>query len=244
MSKIEGLLFDKDGTILDFYKTWVPINRDMAFDAAGGDPELARALLRGGGHDPDTNVIAPRAVLGASSVEDIADCFAETLKNRAPADLIPLIAKHFREGGAKYAVIIEGAADQIRSLAARGYRIGLATNDTADGLRASLGRYEGLIDLFEFVAGCDSGYGSKPLPGMGLAFAETMGLAPAACAIIGDTSHDLEMGRRAQFGLRIGVLTGPNLRHDLEPHADHVVESILHLDSVLHPHDKLPQARL
>jgi phosphoglycolate phosphatase len=233
MAKIEGLLFDKDGTILDFYKTWVPINRDMAYEAAGGNSALAYELLRAGGHDPETDIVAPGAILGASSVEDIADCFASTLKNRTADQIVPIIAKHFRQGGAKYAVLIEGVVEHVKELGSRGFRLGLATNDTMDGMRASLGRYEGLIDIFEFHAGCDSGHGSKPAPGMGLAFAEAMGLDPSECAIIGDTSHDLEMGRRAGFGLRIGVLTGPNLRHDLEPHADYVIGSVCDLPDLL-----------
>jgi len=156
---------------------------------------------------------------------------------------VSLIAKHFREGGGKYAVIIDGAIEKLRSLRAQGYHIGLATNDTEDGLRASLGRFDGLIELFDFLTGCDGGYGSKPLPGMGIAFAKAIGHPTNACAIIGDTAHDLEMGRFAGFGLRIGVLTGSNTREDLEPHADHVLESILELDSIL-DHNVAPRANL
>jgi phosphoglycolate phosphatase len=240
MTILEGLLFDKDGTILDFYKTWVPINRDLALDAAHGDVRLARELLRSGGHDPDTDKIAPGAILGASSVEAIADCFAGILGNRAPKDLLSLIAQHFRDGGAKYAVAIDGVVDHIKALRADGYRLGLATNDTFAGLHASLGRYNGLVDLFEFHAGCDSGYGSKPDPGMAIAFAKAMGLPPSSCAIIGDTTHDLEMGRRAEFGMRIGVLTGPNFRADLEPHADHVIDSICDLSALLARNRRAP----
>jgi phosphoglycolate phosphatase len=240
MTIIEGLLFDKDGTILDFYKTWVPINRAMALDAADGDIQLARELLRSGGHDPDTDKIAPGALLGASSVEAIADCFAGVLGNRSPRDLLPLIAQHFREGGAKYAVAIDGVADHLKMLRADGYRLGLATNDTFAGLHASLGRHDGLVDLFEFHVGCDSGYGSKPAPGMAIAFAAAIGLPPASCAIIGDTTHDLEMGRRAQFGMRIGVLTGPNFRADLEPYADHVIDSVGDLPALLARNRRAP----
>lgn len=233
MPEIKGLLFDKDGTILDFYKTWIPINRNMAYEAAGGDAELAAELLRAGGHDPDTNIVAPGAVLAASSMEAIAACFSETLKSRAPPDLVGLIAKHFREGGAKYAALIEGAVEQIEALARRGFRLGIATNDTCDGLQASLGRFAGLLDVFHFHVACDSGYGSKPAPGMGLAFAAAMALEPDACAIIGDSKHDLEMGRLAGFGLRVGVLTGTSLRADLAPHADIVIESVCELPQIL-----------
>lgn len=242
MARIEGLLFDKDGTILDFYKTWVPINRAIAFEAAGGDHALARELLRSGGQDPDTDVIAPGTVLGAGSVEAIADCLAACLRDRARADLTEIITRNFRLGGARHAVLIDGVIEHVKALGRHGYRLGIATNDTIDGLHASLGKHGGLIELFGFHAGCDSGYGYKPSPGMGLAFAEAMGLAPAACAMIGDTSHDLEMARGAGFGLKVGVLTGPNFRHDLEPHADHVIDSVCDLAALLERIDDAKKA--
>ena len=31
---IRGILFDKDGTIIDYWRTWVPINREAALYAA------------------------------------------------------------------------------------------------------------------------------------------------------------------------------------------------------------------
>ena len=233
MSRITGLLFDKDGTILDFYKTWIPINRDMAIDAAGGDAILAAELLRAGGHDPDTNIVAPGAVLSAAGVIGIAKCFADALGERAPPDLVEIVSRNFRDGGGKYATLIEGASGEIARFGALGYRLGLATNDTVAGLHASMGRCGDLVRHFEFLVGCDSGNGAKPEPGMGLAFAAATGLHPSSCAIIGDSIHDLEMGTRAGFGLRVGVLTGPSLREDLEPHADVVIDSILELADVL-----------
>ncbi|MFN0217634.1 MAG: HAD family hydrolase [Hyphomicrobium sp.] len=233
MAEIKGLLFDKDGTVLDFYKTWGPINRDMAFEAAEGDAQLAAEILRAGGHDPETNIVASGGALAAASVEGIVDCFAKTLNGRGTQDLHALVAKHFREGGAKYATLIDGAVDHITALGEAGYRLGIATNDTVDGLHASFGRFEGLLDLFAFTVASDSGHGSKPAPGMGLAFAEAMSLEPAACAIIGDSKHDLEMGRIAGFGLRVGVLTGPALRADLMPHADIVIDSVRDLARAL-----------
>ena len=58
-SHIRGVLLDKDGTILDYAKTWVPINREIALAAAGGDRALTDTLLRAGGHDPDTDQVRP-----------------------------------------------------------------------------------------------------------------------------------------------------------------------------------------
>ena len=62
-SAIRAILFDKDGTLLDFSATWVPLNHQVALAAAKGDPELARRLLASGGHDPDSDFVAPGSLL-------------------------------------------------------------------------------------------------------------------------------------------------------------------------------------
>ena len=46
---ISGILFDKDGTLLDYAKSWVPVNYELARIAAAGDEALARKLLVAGG---------------------------------------------------------------------------------------------------------------------------------------------------------------------------------------------------
>ena len=48
MARIKGILFDKDGTLVDFRATWLPRYRGAAAELAatvGGGPGLARALL-------------------------------------------------------------------------------------------------------------------------------------------------------------------------------------------------------
>lgn len=222
---IRGILFDKDGTLLDYWKTWVPINRTIAMFAAGGDARLAAELLRAGGHDPETDRVISGTVLAAGSHDEIADVFASVLKERTPRDLATHVERLFREGGAKHSVLIDGVTDVLHRLKARGVRMGVATNDSIGGLEASLAPH-GLLGDFMFLAGCDSGYGAKPEPGMALAFCAAAGLEPQAVAIVGDAVHDLEMGRRAGLGLKVGVTTGTSSRAELEPHADVVLEGL------------------
>jgi phosphoglycolate phosphatase len=69
---IRGILFDKDGTLIDYWRTWLPINREVASCAAGGDPLLAAELLARNGHDPATDRVTAGSVLAAGSVDDIA----------------------------------------------------------------------------------------------------------------------------------------------------------------------------
>jgi phosphoglycolate phosphatase len=220
-----GILFDKDGTIVDYWRTWVPINRKAALYAAGGDPTLADHLLRLGGHDPATDRVLPGTPLAAGDFYDIAEAFAAHPGIGSAAELVAGIERIFVRGGAQHSALVCGARETLAELKRREFRLGLATNDSAAGLEASLAQH-GILDLFDFAAGCDSGYGSKPDPGMALAFCEAVGILPQQAAMIGDAGHDLAMGRAAAFGLNVGVLSGTSGREDLEPYADLILKSV------------------
>jgi phosphoglycolate phosphatase len=222
---IRGVLLDKDGTILDYWRTWLPVNREVALFTAGGDPRLAARLLRAGGHDPDTDLVAPGTPFAAGSVEEIATCLVEALDGRpAPRNIEAEIDRIFQHGGARYSVLIEGAREALSALKQRGLVLGLATNDTIGGLVASLTPHD-VLDRFAFRAGCDSGHGAKPGPGMVQAFAAAAGMDPGQIAVVGDSTHDLEMAAAAGAGLSIAVLGGTGLRADLAA-ADVIVDSI------------------
>ena len=230
---IRGVLFDKDGTLLDYWRTWGPINREVAFYSAGGNSALADELLRLGGHDPDTDHITPGSVLAAGSHDEVAELFAARLEARTPRFLAREIERIFREGGARHAVLMDGVVETLEVLQRAGYRLGVATNDSVGGLAASLGRHSGLMERFAFLAGCDSGHGVKPEAGMALAFCRATALSPGDIAVAGDAVHDMEMGRRAGAGLRIGLLGGTSARADLAPHADLILGDIRELPAAI-----------
>jgi phosphoglycolate phosphatase len=222
---IRGILFDKDGTIIDYWRTWVPINREVALYAARGDTALAAELLQLGGHNPATDRITPGSPLAAGDFLDIAEAFAAHPKVAPAGQLVAGIERIFCAGGAQHSQLIDGARATLVELGRRGFRLGLATNDSAGGLQASLADHD-ILDLFDFAVGCDSGFGSKPDPRMVLGFCETVGLAPREVAVVGDAVHDLAMGRAARVGLNVGVLSGTSEREDLEGYADLILPSI------------------
>ena len=135
------------------------------------------------------------------------------------------IERIFVRGGAQHSALIPGVRETVEELKRRGFRLGLATNDSMGGLEASLASH-GILDCFDFTAGCDSGHGAKPGPGMALAFCEAVGIVPAVAAMVGDAVHDLAMGRAAGFALNIGVLSGTSGREDLENFADLILASV------------------
>ena len=71
------------------------------------------------------------------------------------------------------------------------------------------------------------------------AFCRATGIPPAACAMIGDSTHDLDSGRAAGM-VTVAVLTGLATRDDLEPHADVVLDDIAALPGWLGICDRAP----
>ena len=72
MRAFDGILFDKDGTLVDFDKTWAAVNRRAALIAADGDPRLADILLRECGMDPETGKTRADSMFAAANANEIA----------------------------------------------------------------------------------------------------------------------------------------------------------------------------
>jgi phosphoglycolate phosphatase len=223
--RIRGILFDKDGTLLDFHATWMPLNHDVALFAAGGDEQLARKLLIHGGYDVASGRIGTGTPLAAGTPDEIAECFSEVLHGAARPDLAADIDRIFALGATVNAVPVPRAREAMERLRQRTSYLGVATHDSMAGIEATLGPH-GLLPMFDFLAGHDSGHGKKPGPGMLEAFCRKTGLAAHEVAVIGDNSHDLLMGANGGAALKIGVLTGTSTRNDLALLADLVFDSI------------------
>lgn len=218
--RIRGLLFDKDGTLLDYHVSWMPLNRSVALFAADGDEALAQRLLVSGGFDPETNRIRANTPLAVGTPVEIGAAFAEVLGKPARADLGVEVDRLF-QAGAAFAALVPGAKAALAQFRARTRHLGIATSDSMAGLLASLGPHD-ILSEFDFLAAFDSGYGIKPGPGMALGFCNACGLAPAEICVIGDNLHDIDMGRSAGASMVIGVLTGTSTEADLAGHADRV----------------------
>jgi phosphoglycolate phosphatase len=224
MARIRGILFDKDGTLIDHEATWEPITVAIAEHAAGGDPALRDRLLEHGGFDTRTRKFRAGTPLAAGTPPEIAVRWAEVLCARTPPDLRGTIDRMFDAGGGN-SQLLPGIRDALLHLRGEASFLGIATSDSMAGIRGSLGHHD-VLDLFDFLAGYDSGHGIKPGPGMVLAFCRATRLDPSEVAVVGDNTHDLRMGLAAGAGLKIGVLTGTSAHADLASEADLVIESV------------------
>ena len=228
---IKAILFDKDGTLIDFQKSWGPILSDAAHLAARGDAEFARRLMIAGGMNPDTQLTEPDTLFAAGNTAEIAEAFIIEGADWETGTLIGALDTLF-VSAAERAVPVTPLRRLFSTLRSLGFRLGLASSDSEAAIRRLL-EQEGLADLTDFVAGYDSGHGHKPGPGMALAFAAHLGVPTQAIAMVGDNLHDMRMGRAAGCGLCLGVLTGTGTPARLAPESDAVLGSITELPAYL-----------
>ena len=230
-SPISGILFDKDGTLLDYARTWLPVNRELALFAAQGDGVLAGRLLSACGMDPVSGYVVPDSLLAAGNTVEIATGFVEAGSPLSVAALTEQLDAMSADA-ARHAVPVTDLGSFFRDLKEKGYRLGVASSDNERSIRETADRF-GFAPYLDYVAGYDSGFGVKPEPGMVLGFCMATGLDPQEVAVVGDNNHDLHMGRNAGAGLTVAVLTGTGSRASLSAGSDHCLNDITELMSVL-----------
>ena len=103
--------------------------------------------------------------------------------------------------------VFDGALALIDAARARGLRLALASSAAEEDLDATFASTgTDLRDLVDAVTTSSDARASKPEPDLLLVAAGTLGVPPAACALVGDTVFDAEAARRAGVAF-IGVAT-------------------------------------
>ena len=124
-----------------------------------------------------------------------------------------------------------GAAELLQRLADHGWLQAVATGKSRKGLDRVVAA-NGWSERFVSLHCSDDGPG-KPDPAMVLAALAATGVPAARAVMIGDTSHDMRMGRAAgvrALGVTWGFHTADELR---DAGADHVCESFAELAAEL-----------
>ncbi|MCO5146204.1 MAG: HAD family hydrolase [Aquamicrobium sp.] len=232
MTDIRGILFDKDGTLIDFNATWFAAADAMALVAAAGERALADELLDVAGYDFSIRRFRPDSVLAAGTN---ADLMALWYPRHAEAERRALLDEFDRmtaSGGLAEPVALPGCQVALSALHSAGYRLGVATNDSTGGAERTLLSL-GVAQMFEAAYGYDAVANPKPAPDTIHAFCDLTGLKPAQLAMVGDNRHDLEMARAGGAGLAVAVLSGTGTLESLAPLADVVLDSIVDLPAYL-----------
>lgn len=223
MTTVKGLVFDKDGTLFDFSRSW-GVWAAGFLSRIAKSPDHENALAQAIKFDIHSSTFEPDSMVIAGTPLEIAEVLRPHLLEMSVPDIVTLIN---REAALAPQIEAVELSPLLRRFLSLGLTLGVVTNDAEEPAKAHL-HAAGVIDLFDFVVGCDSGFGAKPQPGQLHAFLDHSGLSAEDCVMVGDSTHDLTAGRRA--GMRcVGVLTGMAERSTLDPLADVVLPDIGHL---------------
>lgn len=227
-AKVQGVIFDKDGTLFDFNATWGAWARGVLEAETAHAPETLAPLAAALGYDLDSGLFSKGSVVIASTVHEIA---ATAMPIIGETSAEALIARFNTAAIAAPQIEATPLVAFVTQLKTAGLKLGVATNDAEHPARAHLAKSE-IEHLFNFIAGSDSGFGGKPAPGQLIGFCDATGLAADTCIMVGDSTHDLHAGRAAGMAT-VAVLTGVADRAELAPFADVVLPSIAELPAWL-----------
>jgi phosphoglycolate phosphatase len=229
---IDLVVFDKDGTLIDFQHMWGGWVRDLV---AGLEREtdhpFATRLHDVLGVDLATGLVQAHGLLAATPMARIRE-----VVEAVAADELGASARTAAVVDAVWAppdpVALARPVGDLRSLLERlresGRHVAIATSDDRDPTERTLAAL-GLEDLIDDVVCADDRILPKPAPDAVHRVCAQLGVVPARTAVVGDSVADLAMGRAAGAGRVIGVLTGVADRATLEPLADMVLGSVQEL---------------
>lgn len=221
-NRISGIVFDKDGTLFDFTAVWSVWCDRVIDELSEGSSVTAGALADAIGYDRSLKQFTSGSLIVSGAADDTARAMTACLPDHDYADVARVCEKHMQN---LPLVPVKNLRDVLAALKASGIRLGVATNDSEAAAHMQLAESKA-GGYFDFVCGYDSGFGSKPGPGMLQAFCVATGLAAANVAMVGDSLHDINAGVAAGVGLTVGVLTGPATEDELTVHADVVLADI------------------
>ena len=185
VSRYQAVVFDKDGTLIDVQRTWGPVFAQVIPALVGDDAQQVSAALS---LDLATATIGADSVVVAGSNAEIAQVIGSTIGEPA-ADVLARLEPLIEDLAVRHAVPLDATGDVLATLTGRRVWQGLATNDSAVAADRQL-EHLGWRHHFASVLGYDSGFGTKPEPGMLHESARRAGVAIAEMVFVGDSETD------------------------------------------------------
>jgi phosphoglycolate phosphatase-like HAD superfamily hydrolase len=246
------VIFDKDGTLIDFAGLWA----HYVLNAV----EALVASIEGTGEKPATDMQkvmqkVQNGDLRAGLYEIMGyDPAIDRFDSQSPVVTAPLPTLHTLAAGVLYRhgwgwldaeLQVQRTFGPVMSaplpremvrptaplpslfgaLRAAGVVIAVITSDDRAPTLATL-EWLGVLDQVAFIACADDSYPFKPAPEAIWAACEATGVPLERTVMVGDSTTDMLMGQRAGVGLRVAVLTGAMESNVLAPLADIVLKSI------------------
>ena len=230
------IIFDKDGTLTDFSKIWIPLTKKRIaciIEEVNGPEVLGESLMKAWGVDLVTDWIDPSGpCVSAPHSEEILIAATVLYQNGYPWNEAKQAveralerADSLRDYRRELKPVI-GMKETLKALKDEGFLLALATCDVRNQTEEIL-RILGVTHLFDLVLSAEEVSHPKPHPHMVLTICKQLNIPPAETILVGDTEGDMAMGKKAGIALTVGVLEGGiTPRAAMEKVADVVIDSL------------------
>ncbi|MFV2113988.1 HAD family hydrolase [Micromonospora sp. LOL_025] len=200
----DAVVFDLDGVIVDSEPVWEEVRR-------------AYVAAHGGTWQPDTQ----RRLMGMSTGEWARYLSGELGVDRSAEQVAAEVVEEMTRRYAARVPLIDGADEVVRRLAER-WPLGLASSSPTRLIAAALAA-TGLTDAFGATLSTEETARGKPAPDVYLAVAERLGVDPARCVAVEDSSN----GVRSAAAARMTVVAVPHGAYPLDPDAERLAALVL-----------------
>jgi phosphoglycolate phosphatase len=177
MRRFDLIVFDWDGTLFDSTALIVRCIQSACRDLGAEVPSDAQAAW----------------VIGLGLEDALRSAVPGLGRERYPE--LGLRYRHHYFASQHELSLFEGTLPMLHALKGRGHRLGIATGKSRRGLDAALATAE-LTGVFDATRTADE-TASKPDPRMLRELMDEMRVAPGRTLMIGDTTHDLQLGLNA-----------------------------------------------
>ncbi len=230
-----GLIFDKDGTLIDSLLIWpklIRVRTEILQSMLGLSREISDKVQRVMGLDERGRVILRSPIVIGSREQTAAAVngvlFLDTGINwdEGMEAILRAFAQADDELGLEaQAIPVPGIKEALGQLAAAGFKIAVATNDSLERTKRLL-HYAGIAAYVSAYACRDEVKEGKPAPDLIKLAANRLEINLNECVMVGDALLDMQMARNAgNIKLAVGVLTGASVEGDLKDAADVILPS-------------------
>ncbi len=231
LTQTDLIIFDKDGTLIDFHLMWSGWMEALAARLeAGTGLDLTPGLYAAMGYDAVARRAVPDGWLAATPMARLWDLTAAYLQGRGlarrEAEAV-VQAAWFAPDPVATARPLTDLPALFARLKSKGLKLAVATTDDRAPTLATLAAL-GAADWLDKVLCADDGVAAKPAPDMVLDICAALSIGPDRTLVVGDSLNDMAMARAAGAGA-VGVLTGVAGREALAQAANTVLDSVADL---------------
>lgn len=226
---IKGVLFDKDGTLINFNKLWIKMVGEMVDEllvevGEVGNQTLKCNMLESVGVANQS--VDGKGYLASGTSLDVAEAFQKLLPEEIPG-LHEWIKSKQSSFTANNLNLIEPTGDIAKLVSLfrnKNIVVGVVTADDLEATHHCLKKLDITGDI-QFIATADL-FEAKPSPESFQVFCEKFNLKPDEVVMVGDTVVDMQYAKNGHACYGIGVLSGTGSEEELAPLADFMISTI------------------